>query len=304
MNKKVFYTIISLFLVATMSSPFYAQTTVTLEALQDARIAIKPSDPVVANTTAGDFEGFHAYAWTTSGADVQYRGLIEFDLSGIPAGAVITNAYISLFHAPNSLQGVHESLSGSNESIFQRVTSPWEEYMVTWNNQPSTTSANQVTVQQSTSPTQDYPNIGVTPMVQDMIDDPANSHGFMLRLVTEVKYRRLIFASRDHPDATLHPKLTVTYTINTSVSDYKEKGSSVLIHPNPVSNVATIQVDLPNEQQLLNIAVINSIGQTVRQFESSEKVLHLHKNELAPGIYFLRIRSKEAIISTQKIVIQ
>ncbi|MCP4123327.1 MAG: DNRLRE domain-containing protein [Bacteroidetes bacterium] len=187
------------------------QVTKILSVEQDARISVKPADPNEANSNYGDFEGITAQAQTSNLNPVQYRGLLEFDLSSIASGSTIDKAELSLFY---NLTSIHfqSSQSGSNACNLQRVVTDWDESSVTWNTQPDVTTINQVTLAQSISTTQDYVDIDVTQLIQDMVDDPSESHGFLLRLITEIEYRKMIFASSDHASAGLQPRLVVTYT--------------------------------------------------------------------------------------------
>lgn len=163
------------------------------------------------NVNYGNTPQLAADAWTFLGEPGVIRGIIEFDLSSIPLGCSINNAKLSLYawDQSNGL-GQHSSLSGPNTCLLQRVTSPWNENSVTWNTQPSTTSQSEVTLASTTNPTQNYININVTALVQDMVNDPQNSHGFMLRLQTEQYYRILNFCSSDHPDPAKRPSLSIT----------------------------------------------------------------------------------------------
>ena len=158
----------------------------------------------------GNIKEFSAIATTNAGSS-NARALIRFDLSNIPDGAIITSATLSLYYAHSDGNGDHRYQWGSNSCKLQRVTSPWDEHTVTWNTQPSVSSTNQVILPASTTETQDYPDINVTKLIQDIIADQSKNYGMMLRLQTEEIYRQLIFASSDHPDATKHPKLVVKY---------------------------------------------------------------------------------------------
>ncbi len=89
--------------------------------------------------------------------------------------------------------------------------------MVTWNNQPITTTENEVFLSESSSSFQDYLNIDVTNLIEDMIADPTNSHGFLLKLLDEQHYRKMVFASSGHSNSNLHPKLEVCYSITTTL---------------------------------------------------------------------------------------
>jgi len=171
-------------------------------------------DSRLSNLNAGDHPDFAAMSWTNGGAHVDVRGLIEFDLSVLPSGSTINSAQLSIYSYESPANGSHSSLSGSNKSLVRRVTSPWNENTVTWNNQPSATTQNQIYLPESNFTIQHYLDIDVTGLVLDMVADPTNSHGFLLKLVTEEHYRRMVFASSDNPDPALHPKLVITFTEN------------------------------------------------------------------------------------------
>jgi len=162
---------------------------------------------------------FQAMAWTWYGKNLSNgvrRSLIEFDISNIPTYAVIDSAKLSLFHNSETSEptGGHSIMKDSNSSFLQRVIEPWEENLVTWDNQPSTTTQNQVTLAKSKGIKEDYLSIDVTVIIQDMISNPKSNYGLMLKLRSEQYYRAMIFASSDHPDKNFHPKLEINYTIN------------------------------------------------------------------------------------------
>jgi len=170
-------------------------------------------------TNYGKVKQFIAHEWTWDGSVGTRKSLIDFDFSSLPTGANVISARLSLYSYPNSADGGHASLTGSNESLLQRITSAWEEDLVTWNNQPSATTQNQVKLSRSTAFDEDYLDINVTNLVKDMLSNPANAHGFMLSMQTQRHYRRLIFASSDHPDPTKHPKLVIVYSLDCSWYD-------------------------------------------------------------------------------------
>ncbi|WP_224369338.1 DNRLRE domain-containing protein [Hyalangium versicolor] len=157
-----------------------------------------------------------AGAWT-AGDPFVLHGLFDFNLSSVPAKIRIHEARLAL-HAEltsmmwrmgNNQPPGHSTLSGSNTFSLRRVTSPWQESTVSWDTKPSTTPVDEVVLPASKAPDQNYLDIDVTGLVQTMLDDPQNSHGFSLQLVTEDPYRQVIFASSDHPDATLRPRLEI-----------------------------------------------------------------------------------------------
>ena len=146
--KKVMFFILALSIL--LSAEGEQQTVVITgpELVYDAIISLRYPDDNY--QFAPDFD---ALAWTNGGVAETYRSLIKFDLSAIPEGATIVEANILLFNYPNSKNnyGEHSSLSGSNESILSRITESWNDESVTWNNQPSTTSQNEVILEMSTS---------------------------------------------------------------------------------------------------------------------------------------------------------
>jgi len=93
---------------------------------------------------------------------------------------------------------------------LQRITSAWDESSVTWNTQPSTTTNSQVYVAGSNYFMQDY-EIVITKLVKDILENPSQSHGLMIRLVNENYYRRILFASSDYADSSKHPRLVIKF---------------------------------------------------------------------------------------------
>ena len=152
---------------------------------------------------------------TTTLAIGSKRGLIEFDLSSIPSNSSVSSAYLSLYGCPTCSDPGHAVndgyYPGTNQGLVQRITTPWTENTVTWNTSPSITTQNQDTLPPSTSTGENYTNINVTALVQDMINNPSSSYGFMISMQETLIYRRLIFASSDNTDSTKHPKIVVTY---------------------------------------------------------------------------------------------
>ena len=148
-------------------------------------------------------------AWTFHGTPGNCRGLIRFDLSAIPAKAIVSKAELYLYHVTDQGNNPpHSTLSGSNEGFVMQVSSPWQADSVTWNNQPSVIAENQVVIPASTADTQDY-ILDVTAMVSNMVK--ADNYGFMIRLQHENFYRALMFASSNHKNQALHPVLKVYY---------------------------------------------------------------------------------------------
>jgi len=163
------------------------------------------------STNYGNDIDIQAMEWTYAGSVGRRYGLVGFDLEAIPTGSTVQSAALSLFANPVSADGGHSSLSGSNSSIVQRITSSWDEHAVTWNTRPSVTTSGQVILPQSSAPDQDYIDIDVTTMVIDMVQDLPYGHGFQLSTITPQNYRKMIFSSSDHPNPLKWPQLKVCY---------------------------------------------------------------------------------------------
>lgn len=197
----------------------FAQTTITLQPdATDGKDAIiwyivnqNGANGATNSTNYGARWGIKAQEWTYIGDPGSKRSLFEFDLSTIPEGVVIIDAKLSLYNFSESTDGGHSTLSGSNECLIQRVIETWDADIVTWNNQPSITTENQVLLEASESFDEDYLDIEITDLIQDSYNHPDSSFGFLFSMNTSALYRAMIFASSDHSDALRHPKLEITY---------------------------------------------------------------------------------------------
>ena len=256
------------------------------------------------NSNFGDFPEFNALAWTNGGSNSDHRSLIYWDLHDIPVNATIQSAYLNLYFSYSSINasGYHSSLSGPNDAYIQKVINSWGEYTVTWANQPSTTTLNEVYLPMSTSQTQDYTNIDVTNLIQEMVSDPINNYGLMMKLNDETEYRCLLFASSDNPDASKHPKLDICYSIPDNIIPESNKFlDPINIYPNPSNGNITISLN-----KLLNnssLKIINAIGQELFNEQIKQLMLQKSINLIFPsGIYFIILNNSE-IEYFQKIII-
>lgn len=290
------------FLFVFFNVNLYAQLTHATLTLQpgaaegkDASISSRFPNSPMANGNNIDFIGL---AWTNGGNFDSYRSLIDFDLSQIPVNSNIIDATLYLYWNPTSLNPGHSSLTGSNISIIQRITSNWDESTVTWATQPTTTTTNQVIIPQSSSETQNY-EINITDLVQDYCNDPSGSFGFLLRLQTEIQYRTVIFSSSDHSNANLHPKLVVNYAYDLSVEE-TEYSKLINIFPNPSSEVLYIRAPFSYTYELYN-----TFGAKVaEEKELINKENHaIDISEYAKGAYLLNLKLENGVEVKRSIAI-
>jgi hypothetical protein len=162
--------------------------------------------------TTASIQGF---AWTKNLETYLDRGLLEFDLSTIPSSAIIDSAFLYLYSNPSPITGdlINANSGTDNSFVFQQVTYQWSTSTVSWANQPSTSSSNQIVIATTTQPQLDL-NIDVASMISSMVKNNVN-YGFLLKLQNEVIYTSRIFVgsrNTDYPDK--HPKLEVWYLTN------------------------------------------------------------------------------------------
>ena len=158
----------------------------------------------------GNTSYFHASAWTTDGTEREERGLIQFDYSSIPAGAIITKATLTLFADTTTFTGStgHSQLDGPNDWSLRRVTQSWDESTVTWNNAPSTDSS--IYCAPSTSASQAYV-LDLTTWVKAEIANPTAYFGFLAEINNKQIYRSINFCTSDNKYPELHPQMVIEY---------------------------------------------------------------------------------------------
>jgi len=134
------------------------------------------------------------------------RGAMKFDLSGIPAGAHIDNATLTM----QFLGGT--SSDSSLELVFTPYASIWNESSITWNNRPSLLNSASVS---GVFPASGFnPTVNdLTEMVQAWVDGAIANHGFEISIP---EWESESFKSKDFYQkewsANLVSTLKVSYT--------------------------------------------------------------------------------------------
>jgi hypothetical protein len=137
------------------------------------------------------------------------RILVDFDLRPIREYSVVDSAFISFYYDNTTTKGEH---TGRTEFQLMRINERWKEAEVTWATQPTTSITNIVSVPGHTDATQNFERMDVKDLVQEMVDEQGFTWGFLAKFKQEDLGKQLLFASSDHPDASLRPKLEVYYT--------------------------------------------------------------------------------------------
>lgn len=140
-----------------------------------------------------------------------FRTHLEFDVSGIPPEAIITNATLKLYREGAS--------TGSPVIYTARITEAWDENTLTWSNQPDYETIDQVTT--TNFDIFGWMNVNVTNHVQKMVCNVYTNHGWMLyhNNETENADKFYTFRSDDYADPASHPRLQVSYYIPMSVTN-------------------------------------------------------------------------------------
>lgn len=196
----LFCSLLNGFLFSQVQTTVIVSTKCTSANSMDPTSTVSSSAPVV---TAGRVLVFSPFYYT-------YRTFVEYNLSGIPEHAIITKATLKLYP---------DSRAGSPVIHTARITNSWQENSVSWANQPSYTSTQQVTA--STLDFQGWLNIDVKNHVQNMVAGVYPNNGWMLyhNNETENANKHYIFRSDDHSTASFHPKLEISYYIPMSVAN-------------------------------------------------------------------------------------
>ena len=303
--RKLIHIIIFGFIIILTNSYSHSQTSVSI------RLGPNTGQDCLAlsnfpNTSFPEHPDLAGLAGTVFGEYYAGRSFFKFDLSEIPSDSNVIEARLSLYANPNPSNNTHDGL---NKSYIRRVTSPWIDADVTFDNQPDFTHANEVILEQSTSPYQDYLNINVTDMVREMVQNPQNNYGFMLALRLEGIYRSINFASGDCPDISKRPLLVITYGtvgIHNISSEIPAEFNLYQNFPNPFNPVTNIKFDIAGSV-LTKISVYNELGKEVtnivnERLEPGSYQVRWDGSRFSSGAYFIKLETDDVKI-TKKIIL-
>jgi len=135
------------------------------------------------------------------------RAFVRFDLSNLPLTAVVIDADLGLYY--------YSSLPSASSSIgAHQVTETWLEDLITWNNQPSSSSVAENTTSIPADGTFDFIYWNISDLAKGWQDGSISNYGILFQDTDESTIRaRKYFYSSDHYDANQHPKLVIDYYI-------------------------------------------------------------------------------------------
>lgn len=195
--------------VTVNPSPIQTITLQTGTSADFSNVAIQGTANV--SVSGGDL---NAGAWTSGGDPLNNRGHFKFNLSAIPAGATIISAKLSLYSMPAGELTNGDRVnanSGSNNAMYiRRITSDWSGNTITWQTQPTVSTADQVSINHTSQSFLDLIDIDVKNQVSAMISENKR-YGFMMILQNETPYNIRQFCSPGYANAAKRPKLVVTF---------------------------------------------------------------------------------------------
>lgn len=240
------------------------------------------------------------YTWTNRGYLGVKRIYLNFDLTKIPRRTRVDSAFLHLYFHRNPNEGF-TTHSGFTDAYVRRVTSIWTENGISWNNQPTNDTTNQVSVPGHRTSMQDY-KINVTALVNDMLNNPRTSYGFMMRMQDEVNYYRgLQFAASELSDTSKHPKLVVNYTFTTDLDAVETIDQNIKVFPNPSSGQFTI---LNNNQDAQDVTYqLYDISGQQLELKANQNIETLDLSAFPKGVYFLNISNDLGTVGSRRLIV-
>ncbi|MFK7770785.1 MAG: DNRLRE domain-containing protein [Saprospiraceae bacterium] len=149
-------------------------------------------------------------AWTANSngsPEHDHRSLVQFEELKTISNMDLTNATLKLYAYPD-FPYANGGQAEVNDVEILRIIDPWLEEEVSWANQPDVDLSISAIIPQNNN--YDFIEVNVTDLVQQMLNDPAGSFGFLLKQIDESPYGSMNFASSDYPDYDRAPELIIT----------------------------------------------------------------------------------------------
>jgi hypothetical protein len=270
----------------------FAQTSINYTAdstMSDAMVA----NGGLASSNFGTQAQMNVLHQTGQQIPVAFRTYIQYDLSAIPADALIIEAKLKL------MAGSVDN-SANHPVYIERVGSgAWVETTITWNNQPGVVTTDQLSFSHAATSSTGLQEFVVTDHVQKMVANPNSNNGWRMRLQSEsgTVTNGMFYNSSEASISADRPVLTVEYilpvemttTVNHCAAGASDGTMSVMVsggNTYGLSNMYFYKTNRDTTQvgkaTLSNAKVINNL-----QFNSGTG--EVTADNLEPGIYILRV---------------
>ncbi|WP_421751590.1 DNRLRE domain-containing protein [Croceimicrobium sp.] len=219
-----------------------------------------------------------SWQWQANRDDT-IRFLIHFPIDTIPVQDIDSAfLYLNFYANPNFTKQV-----GRNAFRIHFITEAWQETQVTWANQPAFDNLLYVEGATSQNDTQSY-RLDITQLLKSPNQQQAT--GFLIKLSTEIPFAGLSFASREHSQPSLHPKLVVHGPSGIGI---KEINESKIEFNNPIQEELQLKATggVPKE-----ILILDSQGRKVYQ-GTLDNTLNINTSEWAIGRYYMWINGEQ-----------
>jgi hypothetical protein len=266
-----------LLLLATGVTGSRAQNQVTLAPAKDNTLYFD------ATGSLSDGGGQFLFAGETATAKAR-RGLLAFDLTGIPAGSTIVSANLTLH--------MSRTIAGPEDVALYRATSNWGEGTsvalgdegggapattgdATWlhtfyNTSFWTTQGGDFAASASATASVDTvgfytwgPTVALVADVQGWLDNPAANFGWVVLGNEHVSGSTKRFDSRQNLDPAVRPVLAISYTAPVAVNDTPPGGLLLAPNaPNPFNPRTVVTWRLPSESRM-SLAIYDARGRRV-----------------------------------------
>jgi hypothetical protein len=96
---------------------------------------------------------------------------------------------------------------------------------------------------------------------------------------------------------------SVIVNVCSGIEDVNEVLGKVLVSPNPF-NLFTIVEFEQTPEAAVNVVLADAEGRIVRNFNTAEKSFFIERNSLSTGMYYLILKSDNAVVARRRLVIQ
>ena len=288
----------------------FAQQQVVLNPIKDNTLYQTASGTL--SDGLGDYL-FVGRVGSTGGGAIR-RALLKFDIGAIPSAATITSVKLTM--------NMSKSNTGSQSISLQQVTADWGEGISNANSNEGSgapSSTNDATWIHRFFPSTTWTKaggdfsaaIGASTQVNDVgpcswgstsqmvadvqgwLANPSSNFGWILMGNESTTTTAKRFDSRENGIAANRPKLTVTYTVATAVSQTAEVPRETALEqnfPNPFNPTTIIRYSLGHESRV-KLSIIDQLGREVqtlidRSQNAGSYSAIFNATRLPSGVYF------------------